>query len=230
MKTRTKPFSEPSGLYEQIVRHIENKDVNGKVILDIGCGSGWIEEMLLSRGAKRITGIDVAKDVIRKGKAKKLKNVKYMVASAIDLPFRKNSFDTIVTSEVIEHIPKNTEQQMFNEIERVLKPGGVFYLTTPHKNIVVQLLDPAWWLAGHRHYSKTELQEYCDKANLKVKKLYVRGGFYTIFLFLSMYFSKWITHRSPIFYKYLLTNSREEFKKDEGFMGLFLSGTKSSKK
>lgn len=230
MKTRIKPFTEPSGLYQQIERHVLDKDIKGKNILDIGCGSGWIEEMLLLRGANKITAIDISDDVIRKAKRKKLKKTVYLTASAIDLPFKKNSFDTIVSSEVIEHIPAKTEQKMFDEMKRVLKPGGVFYLTTPHKNLIVQLFDPAWWFAGHRHYSENQMEEYCKKANLKIKRLYVRGGFYTVFLFLSMYISKWITHRSPLFYNYLLKNSREEFKENKGFMGLFLHGAKSSKK
>lgn len=230
MKTRIKPFTEPSGLYQQIERHVIDKDIKDKNILDIGCGSGWIEEMLLLRGAKKVTGIDVSDEVIKKAKRKKLKKTVYLKASAIDLPFRKNTFDTIVSFEVIEHIPTNTEQKMFDEIRRVLKPGGVFYVTTPHKNLIVQLFDPAWWFAGHRHYSEKQMEEYCKNANLKIKRLYVRGGYYTIFLFLSMYISKWITHRSPFFYEYLLKNSREEFKKTTGFMGLFLHGVKSSKK
>lgn len=224
------PFKDPSGLYEQIVRHTSSSDVKGKTVLDIGCGSGWIETMLLEKGSKKIIGIDISDEVIRAAKKKKLKNVVYQKASAIDLPFKNNSFDVVVSFEVLEHIPVNTEDKMFKEVYRVLKPGGKFFLSTPHKHWFVEILDPAWWFASHRHYTKTHIASYLRKSGLKKQRLYVRGGVFTIFLFLSMYISKWITHRSPVFYKYLLTNSREEFKKDKGFTALFLEAVKPSKK
>ena len=226
MKTQNKPFSDPWGLYQQIVRHVQNKHVAGKRVLDIGCGSGWIEDMLLEKGAKKIVGIDISESVIKKAKSRKLKNVQYKTATAIDLPFPKNSFDTVVCFEVLEHIPQNTEQKMFDEVYRVLKPGGQFFLSTPHKHWFIVIADPAWWLIKHRHYSLKNIRNYLSEAKLKENRLYVRGGVSTVFLLLSMYFAKWITHGRPLFYEKLLYSSRREYAKGNGIMNVFLHASK----
>lgn len=51
-----------------------------------------------------------------------------ILASGYNLPFKNNVFDTIVSMEVLEHLEK--PQSFANEIYRVLKPNGVFFLTT----------------------------------------------------------------------------------------------------
>lgn len=51
-----------------------------------------------------------------------------IVASGYNLPFKDNVFDTIVSTEVLEHLEK--PQSFVNEIHRVLKPGSTFFLTT----------------------------------------------------------------------------------------------------
>lgn len=220
------PFSDAWGLKQQVDRHVIEKSVRGKRVLDIGCGEGWIERMLLEKGARRIDAIDISADVIKKAKKAKLKKVHYQVGDAINLPFAKNSFDAVVAFEVLEHIPANTEGEMFSEINRVLKPGGELFLSTPHKQWFVVLSDPAWWLIKHRHYSLSQINKFLQSVNMSTKKLYVRGGVKTVFLLLSMYFAKWVTHRSPLFYTYLLNGSREEYQHDNGIMNIFLHAKK----
>lgn len=78
----------------------------------------------------------------------------------MELPFENESFDTVVCWEVIEHLPENSEHALFVEVNRVLKVGGAFSLSTPHDSLVSKLLDPAWWLMSHRHYSKGSLLGY----------------------------------------------------------------------
>jgi SAM-dependent methyltransferase len=52
-----------------------------------------------------------------------------VVADACDLPFEDNTFDTILSVEVLEHVA--TPQKMVDEMYRVLKPGGTVLLSTP---------------------------------------------------------------------------------------------------
>jgi SAM-dependent methyltransferase len=52
-----------------------------------------------------------------------------IVGSATQLPFRDELFDVVVCSEVIEHVANQTA--LLTDVERVLKPGGVFLLTFP---------------------------------------------------------------------------------------------------
>ena len=51
-----------------------------------------------------------------------------ILASGYNLPFEDKTFDTIVSTEVLEHLEK--PQSFVNEIYRVLKPDGTFFLTT----------------------------------------------------------------------------------------------------
>lgn len=57
-------------------------------------------------------------------------------ADITELPFDNESVDAIVCYQVIEHVPYNKSQQMFEEMYRVLKPGGSAILETPDIDVV----------------------------------------------------------------------------------------------
>lgn len=59
-------------------------------------------------------------------------------ADICDLPFETESVDEIVCYQVIEHVPYNKSQEMFDEMYRVLKPGGTVVVETPDVDIVCQ--------------------------------------------------------------------------------------------
>lgn len=85
------------------------RDFKDKTILDIGCGFGWLEYRLKDK-VKKIIGVDINKDHIKKAKKEIIsKNVTLLVGSALRLPIKSNSIDVVVASEVIEHLPKGGE-------------------------------------------------------------------------------------------------------------------------
>ena len=192
---------------ENLVRfnYINPKDIKGKRILDIGCGYGWCVLKLADNGAADITGTEITEADLATARAN-IHNPKihFEVASAIELPFKDGSFDTVVSWEVLEHIPKNTEYKMFQEIARVLKPGGAFYMSTPHNHLLSNMLEPAYvlTLGKHRHYSVSQLNDYAKKAGIKVVDCAPRGGLTTLLASLNMYFSKWVLRRKAIFSDY----------------------------
>jgi len=97
-------------------------------ILDAGCGlSAWTNSNL--RKKYKISGIDGEPDAIAVCK-KLYKNQNYQVGDLYNLPYKKNTFDAIVMREVIEHFI--TPEKAVKEIYKVLKPGGIFILTTPN--------------------------------------------------------------------------------------------------
>lgn len=57
-------------------------------------------------------------------------------ADVCELPFVNNSVDEIVCYQVIEHVPYNKSSQLFEEMYRVLKPGGSAIIETPDIDIV----------------------------------------------------------------------------------------------
>jgi len=68
-----------------------------------------------------------------KEKCKNVKNIEFLVASAYELPFEDNSFDYIVSSEVIEHL--KYPEKMLLEIKRVWNKKGKIIISTPIKFI-----------------------------------------------------------------------------------------------
>lgn len=86
-------------------------------VLDLGCGAGW---KLFTR-AGNVVGIDLSRQSLATAKT-----LYHDVASGYlsHLPFRDGSFDTVVSCDVLGHIPPEFKQQVLNEIYRVLKPGG----------------------------------------------------------------------------------------------------------
>jgi len=105
-------------------------------VLDIGCGNGALS-LTLSEAA----GFDlIAMDVLplrtstvqsRKRSRKTAATVQVLMANAEKgLPFRDETFDAVVATEVLEHIDKPV--RMLGEVNRVLRPGGRFFMTTPN--------------------------------------------------------------------------------------------------
>lgn len=203
------------------VSFVKDEDVKNKKILDIGCGFGWFELDVLKRGVKQVAGIEISEEDLRAPRLIEDKKAIFKVAGALKLPFEDNYFDTVVAWEVIEHIPRGTESRMFKEVSRVLKRNGTFYLSTPYDSLISKYLDPAWWLIGHRHYSKKKLIGLGEKQKFKIAEIYVKGGIWNLVNVLDMYISKWIFRRKQFFEKEISKKEAKEFKK-EGFMGIFV--------
>ena len=197
-------------------------DCADRDILDIGCGFGWFELLALDRGARSITGVEPTEEDLVTARAHlDDERVHFAMASAVELPFEDESFDTVVCWEVLEHIPSETEQRAFDEFTRVLRPGGVLYLSTPHDAPLPKLTDPAWWLIGHRHYSRERLAGFAAGAGLEIERLELRGRSWEIVQTLNTYVAKWIFRRDPFFGETLRTRVDEEWRRS-GFTNLFL--------
>lgn len=219
-----------TGRFLTSVDFVSDADIRNKNILDIGCGYGWCEVSFLKRGANHITGIEISEIDLKTIKKNITdERVSTTVASAIDLPFPSESFDAVVSWEVIEHIPKHTEEKMFSEVWRVLKPGGVFYLSTPYLSFWSTFLDPAWWFLGHRHYSAGQLQRYAKKTSFYPEKVLIRGGWWSAFSIINMYVAKWIFQRNMFFGDHFVKNENREYEdsRHQGFTNIFVKFRKN---
>lgn len=216
-----KPGVDLNGRLGYTVNFVRTEDIKRKEVLDIGCGYGWCELFFLNEGVKSIVASEITSSDLGTIKANiKDKRVKFKIASAIRLPFPNRTFDTVVAWEVLEHIPKGTENLMFSEVYRVLKPNGVFYLSTPYKSLVSVVFDPAWWLIGHRHYSKGDIFKFCKGTGFKVRRISIKGGIWEAIGLLNFYFSKWLLRRKPLLSNLFADHINKEYK-SEGCIGLF---------
>lgn len=216
------PFFVPHGRLLRSLKFVSSGDIKDKAILDVGCGYGWFEVDVLKRGAKKITGIEISEDDLKTVKKNiKDKKATFLTGSAIKLPFKDNTFDTVVCWEVIEHIPKDTEDIFFSEVYRVLKAKGSFYLSTPHHAFFSTYTDPAFWLTGHRHYTSHKLSELGKRHNLAVKSIHVYGGFWTVISLLNMYIAKWVFRRGRFFNDFFTRRDDEDYQKN-GFYNIFV--------
>lgn len=223
-----RPDAGLTGRLAEAVALLKPSDIKDKKILDVGCGYGWCELEMLKLGASAIVGTDLSEaDLATARQYVKDSKVSFSPASAIDLPFPDNSFDTVVSWDVIEHIPKTTEPKMFSEINRVLKKDGAFYLATPYASFWSRVLDPAWWLTGHRHYSKQTLTRFAQQGGFTVEELRTKGGMWTLLFTLNFYISKWILRRKPLAADFYARQEKREYRQPTGIASIFAVYRKS---
>lgn len=126
-----------------ILQHLDIK--KGDHILDAGCGWGYYLKLVssLSTHNFKLVGIDNHKQSIDKARvAVKNKNLKLLVGDITHMPFKANTFDKVILSEVAEHL--ENDEAAFKEIYRVLKPGGFLLITVPNANYPL-FWDPVNW-------------------------------------------------------------------------------------
>ena len=116
---------------------------------------------------------------------------------------------------------------MFNEVNRVLQKGGCFYLSTPHRSVWSNMLDPAWWLIGHRHYGVDDVEHFARRAGFEIERCEIRGGMWELIGMNNLYISKWILRRPPMFAAAMNKKLDREFDRDSGFTNIFLKLRKS---
>ncbi|MDR7129209.1 SAM-dependent methyltransferase [Algoriphagus sp. 4150] len=127
--------------------------ISGK-LLEVGCGEGRGVETLLPL-AESYLGLDKIQEVIDELKVR-FPAVEFQ--QAVIPPFSgiaDNSFDTVVSFQVIEHIPN--DRLFLEEIYRVLKPGGKAVISTP--NINHTLSRNPW---HEREYTPKQLVDLCS--------------------------------------------------------------------
>jgi len=112
----------------------EYKAFNGKKVLDVGCGNGYVLSKYAIEGAE-VYGIDITQQGIDLCRQRFLHlDLKgdFRVADAQEIPFPDNTFDCVCSMGVLHHVPDT--QKALDEIYRVLKPGGRLIVMFYHRN------------------------------------------------------------------------------------------------
>ncbi len=107
--------------------------LDGKSILDLGCGKAEITRLIATNGDDRqIMAAEV--DEIQHSKnllIDDLPNVTFIKSGSESIPLEDESIDVAFMFKSLHHVPMDLMNNAFNEVKRVLKPGGLVYISEP---------------------------------------------------------------------------------------------------
>ncbi|MBC8388619.1 MAG: class I SAM-dependent methyltransferase [Actinobacteria bacterium] len=156
---------------------LKNKKVK---ILEAGCGLGRVVKHLYNLGYKKVSGIEIDKASV------KLLNSEFPELDIIsgditNLPYKKNSFDVVLSYGVIEHFPEGPHNPLIS-MRNVLKSDGIVIVTVPSFNVVRQiqyffsLVDPRRNNFIRRLFGEKQLDRNCKRFSWYIEPQY--GNFF----------------------------------------------------
>lgn len=131
-------------------------------LLDLGCGTGVLQEQFENRFNIKGYGIDTSKQAINYCKKRGLLRVKTFGGGKI--PFKNDSFDLLTAIDVLEHI--KDDSKALNEIKRVLKKNGIAILLVPAHSKLWSTRDIN--LEHFRRYEAGGLERKCKKVGFEI--------------------------------------------------------------
>jgi len=164
---------------ETIFNMMEFKD--GDKILDFGAGSGYLSFAIAKKYPNcSVVGLDIVSNTLEQNRlyalAQGIDNIEFIDYDGITLPFEDNVFDWVVTRYVLHHVPDI--QNTFDEVSRILKPGGSFFISDPTPNCLDadRFVDAYMQLQNDGHnnfYTLSEFSEYAENARFNQKQAHV---------------------------------------------------------
>jgi SAM-dependent methyltransferase len=151
------------------------------VVLEIGCGIGRILQHLAGR-YREVHGTDISAGMVEQGTRRlaHLENVRFHHGNGYDLePFADASVDLVYSAYVFQHMPKTIAYNYFLEVERVLRPDGLFLFQVPNLLDYQQFLQfnhfVQPWYVEHPYpmnfWTPAEVVQLVTRAGLSIEAL-----------------------------------------------------------
>ncbi|MFC1454942.1 class I SAM-dependent methyltransferase [Candidatus Undinarchaeota archaeon] len=137
--------------------------IDGEKVLDVGCGTGHLIAEIAKR--KKVVGTDIHDSIIKVAK-KRNPGIK-IIKDSIENTKINEKFDTVVCSEVIEHIEDDVEA--LRNMKKCLVKGGRLILTVPAHSWLFGAHDER--LGHRRRYSKRDLRKKLTEVGFDVEKI-----------------------------------------------------------
>lgn len=173
---------------ERIKLHLLDKQYQGKKLIDIGTGHGYVAIEMAKLGLD-VIACDLTPeslDNIRRFKKEfKLSNIELIHCKAEEIPIKDNSVDYIVANAILEHLPN--EEKAVNEWKRILRPSGKIFITVPLRyKYVLPFFIPLNYIHDKRvgHLRRYDLASLRRAFGLKVTQIFYTGHFIKVAGFL----------------------------------------------
>jgi len=173
--------------YSRLERVIEDLQIpRGAKVLEVGAGTGTSFPAYPTHC--RITGIDLAPDMLTRARQKIAENrwrhIRVLEMNALALDFPDDTFDYVMAFHVVTVVPDPVA--MINEAKRVCKPGGKIVIVNhftsdfPVLGLVTRSLDPITRWLGWR--TDLKLKPFITSTNLTVERVYkiTKASLYTV--------------------------------------------------
>ena len=143
---------------------------SGKV-LEIGSGAGKDAQALIQMGYE-YTGTDASKGLIDLAQQRN-PGAKFENKSVFDLDYPDNTFDGFWTAATLLHIPKSRIDEALGTIRRVVKPGGVGFISLKQGEGEKEDPNTGRWFS---YYSRDEFADILEGNSFRVENFEVRAG------------------------------------------------------
>ncbi|PXF63867.1 malonyl-ACP O-methyltransferase BioC [Kangiella spongicola] len=154
---------------ERLFERLDYFKLEPKKIVDLGCGTGVFTRQLSERfPAAEVTGVDIAEGMIEWCKQQSSAE-QYVCANALALPFEDNSVDLIFSNLSIQWV--ENLQDLFNELNRVLKPEGLLLFTTLGPDTLKELKQSFSQVDQYQHVNDFIDMHHVGDAMLQAKML-----------------------------------------------------------
>ena len=153
---------EESDFWSKVKVKLILKLVEGKKVLDVGCGSGLLSKTLLNKGYN-VTVIDNDAKAIEIAKKK---GINGFVAD-INTWQTQEKFDCIILGDVLEHIEE--DKSAMRKVHEMLEPNGCVVVNVPAYQTLFSVHDAA--LGHKRRYSNAELESKLQDSGFTVERL-----------------------------------------------------------
>lgn len=105
--------------------------LEGKHVLDLGCGYGWHCKFAAEQGAAQILGLDLSQKMIEEAKKRNAKSqIEYRICGIEEYEYPENTWDCVVSNLALHYIENIDE--IFQKTHQTLKPDGVFLFNMEH--------------------------------------------------------------------------------------------------
>ena len=162
----------------------------GERVLEVGCGTGVLSFLskLAVGEAGEVAGIDIAPKMVSRAQEKARKanlEIAFEVGSIDELPYSNGSFDVVISSLMLHHLPMEVKREGLGEVNRVLKDDGRFFLCdfcSPHPLTIIPMYLMMIWRPYTRYQLFGKLPELVRESGFGTIRLLKKGLFLEYYL------------------------------------------------